>query len=102
MAAIPPTEGALVTEIGNYQDFLVTPIFVVCHRLLFFVSSSVTKTRWSVYLEWSQTAFILPQKYSIWNRISWCENVCQMCGCVRVVGAGLMQVYIANASPFGY
>ena len=33
--------------------------------------------------------------------ISWCENVCQEYDCVQGVGAGVTQVYIAHAAPFG-
>ena len=33
--------------------------------------------------------------------ISGRENVCQECGCVRGVAAGLMQVFIAHAARFG-
>ena len=87
---------------GNQQDFLVSSIFVVYFRLLFLVSSSITKTWWSVYFDLSQTVLTLPQRYSICDILSWCENFCQESGCKGGVGAGLMQVYIAHAAPFGY
>ena len=45
VVAIPRTQGALVPEKENKKDFLAPRIFVVLLRLLFLVSSSVTKTR---------------------------------------------------------
>ena len=44
-----------------------------------------------------EICYSLPQKTQISSR----ENVCQEFGCARGVGAGLMQVYIAHAAPFG-
>ena len=79
-------------------------IFVVLLMMLFFVSYPVTKTRWWVYLGYSQRALIFPHRYSLCDRktlISGRENVCQECGCMRGVGACLMQVYRAHAALFG-
>ena len=104
IGAIPRTQGALVTEKGNKEEFVSTPVFVVLLLMLFLVSSSVTKTRWWVYLGSSQRALIFPNSYSICERKalrSGRENVCQECGSVRGVGAGLMQVYRAHAALFG-
>ena len=50
VVAIPRTQGALMPEKGNKEDFLAPLIFVVLLRLLFLVSSSVTKKRWWLYL----------------------------------------------------
>ena len=44
----------------------------------------------------------ITQKILHMRQISWCENACQDCGCVQVIEAGLMQVYLPHAAMFGY